>query len=50
MTVKTGLEVLKQKFFFHLKNKKIGLLANPASVDKNYVHSRQILSDIFGKI
>jgi uncharacterized protein YbbC (DUF1343 family) len=49
MTVKTGLEVLKQKFFFHLKNKKIGLLANPASVDKNYVHSRQILSDIFGE-
>lgn len=49
MTVKTGLEVLKQKFFFHLKNKRIGLLANPASVDKNYIHSRQILSDIFEK-
>ncbi|MGE4519100.1 MAG: exo-beta-N-acetylmuramidase NamZ domain-containing protein [Desulfobacteraceae bacterium] len=47
MSVKTGLEVLKYKNS-HLKTKKAGLLANPASIDRNFVHAKKITSDIFG--
>jgi uncharacterized protein YbbC (DUF1343 family) len=47
MTVKTGLEIFKNKNL-HLKNKKAGLLANPASIDKNFIHAKKIVSDIFG--
>ncbi|MDY0133350.1 MAG: DUF1343 domain-containing protein [Desulforegulaceae bacterium] len=48
MTVKTGIEILKNKTPADLKNKKIGLLANPASIDKNFIHSKEIVSNIFG--
>ena len=47
MRVKTGLETLAEKPNSFLKNKNIGLLANPSSVNGNFVHSKNIISDIF---
>ncbi|PIE74520.1 MAG: hypothetical protein CSA18_04650 [Deltaproteobacteria bacterium] len=43
----TGLETLKTKIPDNLKNKNIGLLANPASIDSNFIHSKDIISNLF---
>ncbi|MBA3012019.1 MAG: DUF1343 domain-containing protein [Proteobacteria bacterium] len=43
----TGIENLKSNPPGYLKGKRLGLLANPASVDKNFAHTLDILSQIF---
>jgi len=45
--VMTGIENLKTAPPAHLKGKRLGLLANPASVDKNFTHTIKIISQLF---
>jgi uncharacterized protein YbbC (DUF1343 family) len=47
MTVKTGIDVLQKNLPDFMKNKTVALLANPASVNKNLIHSKTIISEIF---
>ncbi|MCP4719381.1 MAG: DUF1343 domain-containing protein [Desulfobacteraceae bacterium] len=43
----TGIETLKTNPPDYLKGKRLGLLANPASVDKNFTHTLDIISKLF---
>jgi len=45
--VTTGIEKLKTAPPGYLKDKRLGLLANPASVDKNFTHTLDIISQLF---
>ena len=45
--VKTGLETLKMDTPSELKGKRVGLLANPASVDASFTHASQIIHTLF---
>lgn len=47
MTVKTGLENLYQHPKTHLKNYRLGLLCNPSSVDRQLVHARMIINQLY---
>jgi uncharacterized protein YbbC (DUF1343 family) len=47
-SVSLGLEQLIQSPPAFLKGRRIGLLCNPASVDRKLVHSRQRLKELFG--
>jgi uncharacterized protein YbbC (DUF1343 family) len=47
-SVSLGLEQLMSSVPSHLRNARIGLLCNAASVDSNLVHSRQRLQSVFG--
>ncbi len=46
-TVMTGLEALKQNIPQNLKGKRLGLLANPASVDNAFAHASRVINEIF---
>ncbi len=46
-TVMTGLDVLKQSIPQNLKGKRLGLLANPASVDHSFAHASRVVNEIF---
>jgi uncharacterized protein YbbC (DUF1343 family) len=46
-TVMTGIENLKTNPPKYLKGKRLGLLANPASVDKKFTHSLDIINQLF---
>ena len=45
--VSTGLETLKTNKPIQFHTKKLGLLANPASVDKNFNHASRIINNLF---
>ncbi|SMD04036.1 Uncharacterized conserved protein YbbC, DUF1343 family [Desulfocicer vacuolatum DSM 3385] len=45
--VKTGLETLKTTPSTAFKGKKLGLLANPASVDNTFIHASRIIHALF---
>lgn len=45
--VSTGLDTLAARIPKCLKGRNLGLLANPASVNKNFLHARQIIHDLF---
>lgn len=45
--VMTGIENLKTNPPEYLKGKKLGLLANPASVDKGFTHTLDIINQMF---
>ncbi len=47
MPVITGLESLKKNPPAYLTDKRIGLLCNPASVDKNFIHAVPIVNGLF---
>ena len=49
MRVFTGLENLNSETDFLLKGKKLGLLANPASVTQNLTHAKDVVYSKFGK-
>jgi uncharacterized protein YbbC (DUF1343 family) len=46
-TVKTGLEVLIKNPLPELRNKRIGLLCNPASISSEIIHARDLLLKTF---
>jgi uncharacterized protein YbbC (DUF1343 family) len=48
LSVSLGLEQLIQSPPAFLKNRRIGLLCNTASVDRNLVHSRLLMKELFG--
>ncbi len=48
VTVKTGIDVLKENGFKQLQGKKIGLVTNPTGVDKNLVSTVDILANAEG--
>lgn len=43
MNTKTGLDVLKENNFSQLKGYRVGLLINPASVDRNFKHIADLI-------
>ncbi len=45
--VTIGLENLKHRFASELKDRRLGLLANPASVDFQFCHAVQVIQDLF---
>ena len=45
--VKTGLEMLATKKPHELNGKRLGLLANPASVDSKFTHASGIIENLF---
>ncbi len=45
--IDTGLEQLQKNIPAYLTDKKLGLLCNPASVDKNFNHAVSIVNDLF---
>lgn len=45
--VKTGLETLGTNKPHELKGKRLGLLANPASVDSKFTHASRIIDNLF---
>lgn len=45
--VTIGLENLKHTFASELKDRRLGLLANPASVDFQFCHAVQVIQDLF---
>ena len=45
--IMTGIENLKTNLPEYLKGKRLGLLANPASVDKTFTHSLDIINRLF---
>ena len=45
--VMTGLDTLKRQIPDCLEKGRLGLLANPASVDRSFVHARHILNTLF---
>jgi len=45
--ISTGLESLKTDHPTEFKGKKLGLLANPASVDNRFVHASRIINTLF---
>ena len=49
MTVKTGLENLFDHPKADLKNYRLGLLCNPSSVDRQFVHARMIINTLYPK-
>ncbi len=47
MTVKTGLENFFEHPKPHLKSYRLGLLCNPSSVDRQYVHARTVINKLY---
>ncbi|WDP88793.1 MAG: DUF1343 domain-containing protein [Desulfobacter sp.] len=45
--INTGLDTLHAKIPDSLKGRNLGLLANPASVDKHFTHARQVIHELF---
>lgn len=43
MKIETGLEVFLKKDFKHYQKKRIGLLCNQASIDRNLMHASQLI-------
>ncbi|MCP4021201.1 MAG: DUF1343 domain-containing protein [Desulfobacteraceae bacterium] len=46
-SVITGLENIKKEPLASLKGKNLGLLANPASLDRSFTHASQVISQIY---
>jgi uncharacterized protein YbbC (DUF1343 family) len=47
MTVKTGLENLYEHPKPHLKSYRLGLLCNPSSVDRQFIHGRMVINKLY---
>ena len=45
--IRTGLDTLSKQIPDCLKGRKLGLLANPASVDRHFIHARDIIHNLF---
>lgn len=45
--IKTGIDSLETNLPHYLKNKRLGLLANPASVNRRFLHSRIVVDRLF---
>ncbi|MDY6905882.1 MAG: DUF1343 domain-containing protein [Thermodesulfobacteriota bacterium] len=47
MRTKTGIDVLRETADAYLRGERLGLLANPASIDARFRHTRDILHECF---